>query len=83
MKKKRRIKNLKKIKNKWTLSLIGMLLLAGSLVSLGYFVDKYGEVKGLMYSLPLSGSMIGIVLIVLGIILALKKSDSESRKKKR
>ncbi len=72
-------KNLRKMKNKWTLSIIGMLLLAGSLAVMGYFTENYGEPKGLMYSLPLSGSIIGIVLTVLGVIVALKKGDTKKR----
>ncbi len=63
----------KKEKNKWMLAISGMLILVFSFAILGFFTEKYGTINTPLFLILNVASILGIILIIVGIIKARKK----------
>lgn len=62
-----------KSSGKWKLAFFGTLLLAGFLIVFGYLTETYGEVTGWKFYALMAGSVLSVVVILVGIHKATKK----------
>ena len=74
--------NVIKPKNKWKIAIFGMLILAGFLTVFGYLTDAYGEIVGWNFYALMAGSVLGVILILVGIYKAKKKHNPKHKKNK-
>jgi len=65
----------KKEKTKWKLAIFGMLILAVFLIIGGFLTENYGEVTGWKFYAIMTGSVLGVILILVGIYKAKKKHN--------
>ena len=70
----------KKEKTKWKLAILGMLILAVSLIIGGFLTENYGEVVGWKFYAIMAGSVLGVILILVGIYKAKKKNNPKNRR---